>query len=120
MSAVKNIFSSVYIEHCEKLEKAKRVYESVPNAYTKRALEVLESKKFTYQERYTPEYIREYQNSKKQAQTNAEDEIKHLLNATHVEDLFASNKITGDRRIELHRINDEKFNLSYLSYGNNY
>jgi hypothetical protein len=120
MTKADNIFTSVYVEHLEKLEKAKRLYETVPNEFTKKAKIDLEAKKFTYKERYTPEYIKEYQEGKKQSETNAENELRHLMNAMHVEDLYGENKITDERRMTLHEKNDKKFNLSYLSYGNNY
>ena len=44
------------------------------------------------------------------------DEIKHILNATYIEDLFIEGKITQKRRFYLHDLNDEKFNLNY-AYG---
>ena len=44
------------------------------------------------------------------------DEIKHMLNATWIEDLFIEGKITQQRRFYLHDLNDNKFNLNF-AYG---
>lgn len=46
----------------------------------------------------------------------SEDEIKHILNATWIEDLFIEGKITQERRFYLHDLNDNKFNLNF-AYG---
>ena len=46
----------------------------------------------------------------------SEDEIKHILNATWIEDLFIAGKITQERRFYLHDLNDSKFNLNF-AYG---
>ena len=46
----------------------------------------------------------------------SEDEIKHILNATYIEDLFIEGKKNQERRFYLHDLNDEKFNLNY-AYG---
>jgi hypothetical protein len=120
MDNLKNIFSAKYIEYLEKLKKAENIYKIEPNDYTKKILDEIRAVNFTLTERFTPEYLKEYYESKKRSEIKAEDEIKHLLNSMHIEDQFEAKKISMDRRFELHELNDLKYNKTFLSYGNNY
>ena len=108
------IFSKAYLEHLKAIDVAENIYKVAPNFYTKQKLEELQGRVFTVKERFTPEYIREYQKSKKDAKINSENEIKHLLNALHIEDLYADEKISFNKRVDLHEKNNQKFNLTYL------
>lgn len=114
------MFTNVYTKHLKDLSEAERVYKVAPNRFTKEAFEKLKNKTFTYRERFTPEYIREYQETKKASQIEADNEMRHLFNALHIEDLFDSNKIDEDKRMYLHNKNDNKFNFNFFNYGNNY
>lgn len=114
------MFSEMYIKHLEDLAKAERVHKVAPNPHTEKVFKELSNKTFTYKQRFTPEYIREYQKSKKDSQIKASNEMRHVMNALHIEDLFDSHKIDENRRMYLHNKNDNKFNLNYFSYGNDY
>ena len=52
----------------------------------------------------------------KVSKNHSNDEVKHKLNATWIEDLFIEGKITQERRFYLHDLNDNKFNLNF-AYG---
>lgn len=113
MKTNEEIFTSQYLEHLKRLDISENVYRITPNEYSKKILDDLKSKVFTSKERFTPEYIKEYQESKKVAENKAEEEIKHILNAMHIEELFDNGKISIEKRFLLHDNNDNKFNLKY-------
>ena len=108
------VFTDGYIEHLKALEVAESIYNVAPNAVTKQRLEELKAKKFSVRERFASEYIKEYQNEKKEAKINAENEIKHTLNSLHIEEQYAEGKIMHDRRVELHTKNNLKYNQTYI------
>lgn len=113
MKTNEEIFTSQYLEHLKRLDIAENVYRITPNEYSKKILNDLKAKVFTSKERFTLEYLKEYQESKKVAQNEAEEEIKHILNAMHIEELFDNGKISIEKRFFLHENNDNKFNLTF-------
>ena len=108
------VFSKKYLDHLKAIDIAEGIYKVAPNQYTKQKVDELKSKVFSAQERFTPEYIREYQKTKKDSKIEAENEIAHLLNSLHIEDLFESGKISHDKRVDLHEKNNQKYNKTYL------
>lgn len=113
MKANEKIFTSQYLEHLKRLDIAENIYRITPNEYSKNIFDDLKAKVFTYEERFTREYLKEYAEEKKVAQINAEEEIEHLLNAMLIEELFDNEKISNEKRFFLHDNNDNKFNLKY-------
>lgn len=108
-----NIFSKEYISHLRKLAIVERVYKVTPNPANKKMLTDLQKVSFTAEQRFTPEYMQKYRESKKESKINAENEIKHLLNSLHIEEQFADGKISFNKRVELHEKNNFKYNKFY-------
>lgn len=113
MKTNEQIFSSQYFEHLKRLDIAEQIYKITRSDYSKEILEKLRKVEFTFKERYTPEYIMEYQESKKVAKIKAEDEVKHILNAMNIEELYDNGEISLENRFFLHDENDNQFNLKF-------
>jgi hypothetical protein len=107
------IFSEAYLEHLKKLDIAQQVYRITPNEYSKKILDDLESKEFSFRERFNAKYIEDYLESKKVAKIKAEEEITHIINAMNIEDLYEDGKISLEERFEMHQKNDNEFNLTF-------
>ena len=107
------IFSEAYLEHLKKIDIAQQVYRITPNEYSKKILDDLVSKEFSFRERFNAKYIEDYLESKKVAKIKAEEEITHIINAMNIEDLYENGKISLDERFEMHQKNDNEFNLTF-------
>jgi Na+-transporting NADH:ubiquinone oxidoreductase subunit NqrC len=107
------IFSEAYLEHLKKIDIAQQVYRITQNKHSKKILDDLQSKEFSFKERFNEKYIQDYLESKKVAKIKAEEEITHIINAMNIEDLYEDGKISLEERFNMHQKNDDKFNLTF-------
>ena len=105
------IFSLQYEMHMNRLNACMKLMDTNPSIEVYNDYNMLKSKVWSPQERFTHEYLEQFSSNKQKSNESFEDQCEWLYQSLMIDVRYDRNELTDNQKLIAHKNNNLKFNL---------